>query len=110
MTVSRDREKDGGEWVRADLDLEDYYEDAHMMRKCCPIMFIFERGDTSDLREVRVYSDKYLYIPLLIRVLIIAEGVWADGKRGNGGRVVEVKDGWLRLIVCCGTDGRGRVI
>ena len=48
-------------------------------------MLIFERGDTSDLREVRVYSDgivKSLYIALLKRALIIAEGVWADGNRG----------------------------
>ena len=54
--------------------------------------------NTSDLREVWVYSDgiiKSLYIPLSKRVLIIAEG----GKQGNGGRVVEVKDGWLRPIV-----------
>ena len=56
-----------------------------MMRKCSPIKLIFERGDTSDLREVRFYSDgiiKSLYIALLKRVLIVAEGVWADGNRG----------------------------
>lgn len=76
MTV---RNQNTGDWVRADLELTgEMWQHSPLMKRTCPILLIFEPGRTCVLQEIRICSDalvKYLYIPLLVRNLIIGKGL-----------------------------------